>query len=150
MNIVLEKRIREGALVGLVGTMALVANLPQHWLERIGVQADLLMAVLGVLVILALFLYVRFFLFLVYMLLIAGANIPDQWAAELGLSREALLATLIVMVAMSLLNYSAKLLPTGLEPKKRKKKQIPPPERRPSWCFWTRSTVTTFPTSRLC
>jgi hypothetical protein len=121
MDIVQEKRLREGALVGLVGAMAAVANLPEHWLERIGVQVELLMAVLGVLVVLALFLYVRFFFFLVFILLIAGANISDQWAAELGLSREALLGTLIVMVAMSLLNYSAKLLPTGLEPKKRKK-----------------------------
>jgi ankyrin repeat protein len=100
--------------------MAVVANLPDHVLGRFGVQTDLLMAVLGVLVVLALFLYVRFFFFLVYMLMIAGANIPDQWAAELGLSREALLTTLIVMVAMSLLNYGAKLLPSGLEAKKRK------------------------------
>jgi hypothetical protein len=121
MDIVLEKRVREGTLVGLVGAMAVVANLPEHWLQRIGVQVELLMAVLGVLVVLALFLYVRFFFFLVFILLIAGANISDQWAAELGLSREALLGTLIVMVAMSLLNYSAKLLPTGLEPKLRKK-----------------------------
>ncbi len=121
MDIVQEKRLREGALVGLVGAMAVVANLPERWLERMGVQVELLMAVLGVLVVLALFLYVRFFFFLVFILLIAGANISDQWASELGLSREALLGTLIVMVAMSLLNYSAKLLPTGLEPKKRKK-----------------------------
>ena len=121
MDIVLEKRIREGTLVGLVGAMAVAANLPEHWLERIGIQVELLMAVLGVLVVLALFLYVRFFFFLVFILLIAGANISDQWAAELGLSREALLGTLVVMVAMSLLNYSAKLLPTGLEPKQRKK-----------------------------
>ena len=120
MDIVKEKRIREGALLGLVGTMALVANLPGHLLSGIGVQTNLLMGVLGVLVVLALFLYVRFFFFLLYMLLTIGANLPDQWAAGLGLSREALLATLIAMVAMSLANYGAKFMPSGLEPKKRK------------------------------
>ncbi len=120
MDIVLERRIREWALFGLVAAMAVISNLPEHVLGRIGVEAELLKAVLGVLVVLALFLYVRFFFFLVFILLAAGANIPDQWAETLGLSREVLLGTLIVMVAMSLLNYSAKLLPTGLEPKKRK------------------------------
>jgi len=120
MDIVLEKRIREWTLFGLVAAMAVISNLPEQVLGRIGVEAELLKAVLGVLVVLALFLYVRFFFFLVFILLAAGANIPDQWAETLGLSREVLLGTLIVMVAMSLLNYSAKLLPTGLEPKKRK------------------------------
>ena len=121
MNIVLEKRIREWTLVSLVGAMAVLANLPERVLSRIGVQTELLMAVLGVLVVLALFLYVRFFFFLLYMLLIAGANLPDHWATELGLNRETLMATLIVMVAMSLLNYGAKLLPSGLEKKLRKR-----------------------------
>ena len=120
MDIVKEKRIREWTLLGLVGTMALVANLPAHVLSDIGLQTNLLMAVLGVLVVLALFLYVRFFLFLLYMLLVVGANLPEQWAEGLGISRAALLATLIAMVAMSLLNYGAKMLPTGLEPKPRK------------------------------
>jgi hypothetical protein len=77
------------------------------------------MAVLGVLVVLALFLYLRFFVFLLYVVLAAGANLPEHWAEGLGLSREMLLATLVVMVAMSLLNYGAKLLPSGLEAKKR-------------------------------
>lgn len=121
MDIVLEKRIREWSLIGLVSVMAVIANLPKDILARIGVQAELLMAVLGVLIVLALFLYVRFFFFLVFILLAAGANLPDHWAATLGLSREALLGTLVVMVAMSLLNYGAKLVPTGLEPKPRKK-----------------------------
>jgi len=120
MDIVKEKRIREWTLLGLVGTMALVANLPDQVLSGIGVQTNLLMAVLGVLVVLALFLYVRFFFFLLYIMLAAGANLPEQWAEGVGLSREALLATLIAMVAMSLLNYGAKLLPSGLQPKPRK------------------------------
>jgi hypothetical protein len=123
MDIVQEKRIREWTLLSLVGIMALVANLPRRLLNDIGVQPDLLMAVLGVLVLLALFLYVKFFFFLLFMLLTVGANVPGKWAQELGMNQEVLLATLIAMVAMSLLNYAAKLLPTGLE--KRARKQNP-------------------------
>jgi len=120
MDIVIEKRIREWTLMGLVLAMVVVANLPRHVLQDLGIQVELVMSVLGVLIVLALFLYVRFFFFIVWILLAAGANLPEQWAETLGLSRETLLGTLILMVAMSLLNYSAKLLPSGLEPKPRK------------------------------
>lgn len=120
MDIVKQKQIREWTLLGLVGTMALVANLPRHMLSSIGVEAGLLMAVLGLMVVLALFLYVRFFFFLLYALLAIGANLPEKWAEGLGISQMPLLAALIAMVALSLLNYGAKMLPSGLEPKKRK------------------------------
>jgi len=120
MDIVRQKQIREWALLGLVGAMALVANLPRHLLSSIGVETELLMGVLGLMVVLALFIYVRFFFFLLYALLAVGANLPEQWADGLGVSQTALLATLIAMVALSLLNYGAKMLPSGLEPKQRK------------------------------
>lgn len=120
MDIVRQKQIREWTLLGLVGTMALVANLPSHLLDRIGVEPGLLMAVLGLMVVFALFLYVRFFFFLLYALLAAGANLPQQWADSLGISQTPMLVALIAMVSLSLLNYGAKMLPTGLEPKKRK------------------------------
>ena len=120
MDIVKQKQIREWTLLGLVGTMALVANLPHHFLSGIGVDPGLLMTILGVMVILALFLYVRFFFFLLYALLTLGANLPDKWAESLGISQTPLLATLVIMVAISLYNYSSKILPSGLEPKKRK------------------------------
>lgn len=120
MDIVKQKQFREWSLLGLVGTMALIANLPRHLLSNLGVDPGLLMAILGMLVVLALFLYVRFFFFLLYALLAVGANLPDKWAAGLGISQAPLLATLIAMVVLSLLNYSAKVLPSGLEPTKRK------------------------------
>ncbi|OHC70641.1 MAG: hypothetical protein A3H93_16895 [Rhodocyclales bacterium RIFCSPLOWO2_02_FULL_63_24] len=120
MDIVKQKQIREWTLLGLVGTMALVANLPPHILNSIGVEVGLLMAILGVMVVLALFLYVRFFFFLLYALLAIGANLPEKWADGLGISQTPLLAALIAMVALSLLNYGAKMLPSGLEPKQRK------------------------------
>lgn len=120
MDIVKQKQIREWTLLGLVGTMALVANLPSRVLGAIGVETSLLMGVLGVMVVLALFLYVRFFFFLLYALLAVGANLPEKWAEGLGVSQTPLLFALVVMVILSLANYSAKLMPTGLEPKKRK------------------------------
>lgn len=120
MDIVKQKQIREWTLLGLVGTMALVANLPPRILDSLGVEVGLLMAILGVMVVLALFLYVRFFFFLLYALLAIGANLPEKWADGLGISQTPLLAALIAMVALSLLNYGAKMLPTGLEPRQRK------------------------------
>ncbi|MCX7155302.1 MAG: ankyrin repeat domain-containing protein [Rhodocyclales bacterium] len=120
MDIVRQKQIREWTLLGLVGAMALVANLPHHVLDRIGVETGLLMAMLGMMVVLALFLYVRFFFFLLYALLAVGANLPEQWADSFGISKTPLLAALVAMVVLSLVNYSAKALPSGLEPKKRK------------------------------
>lgn len=120
MDIVKQKRIREWTLLGLVGAMALIANLPSHILDDLGIELGLVMAVLGLMVVLALFLYVRFFFFLLYSLLAVGANLPEKWAEGLGISQGPLLATLVAMVSLSLLNYGVKLLPSGLEPRKRK------------------------------
>jgi len=120
MDIVRQQQIKEWTLFGLVGAMALVANFPNDLLEQLGLDPQLLMALLGLMVVFALFLYLRFFVFLLYALLAAGANIPQQWADSLGISQAPLLGALIAMVALSSLNYGAKMLPTGLEPKKRK------------------------------
>lgn len=120
MDIVRQKQIREWTLLGLVGAMALIANLPRDLIDRIGLEPGVLMALLGVMVVIALFLYVRFFFFLLYALLVVGANLPDQWANSLGISQLPMLLALIVMVALSLFNYGAKMLPSGLEPKPRK------------------------------
>ncbi|MDK9704822.1 MAG: ankyrin repeat domain-containing protein [Sulfuritalea sp.] len=120
MDIVKQKQIREWTLLGLVGAMALIANLPRHVLDSIGVEPGLLMALLGMMVVLALFLYLRFFFFLLYALLAFGANLPQQWAESLGINKTPLLAALISMVVLSLINYKTKVVPTGLEPKKRK------------------------------
>ena len=120
MDIVKQKRVREWSLLGLVGLMALAANLPEGVLSRIGIEQGVLMAMLGLMVVFALFLYVRFFFFLIYFLLAVGANLPEQWAQSLGVSQTPMLIALIAMVALSVLNYTAKAMPTGLEPKKAK------------------------------
>lgn len=120
MDIVKQKQIREWTLLGLVGAMALVANLPRHLIDRIGIDPGLIMAMLGLMVVFALFLYVRFFFFLLYAVLAVGANLPDQWAGSLSISQTPMLMALAAMVALSLLNYGVKLMPSGLEPKPRK------------------------------
>ena len=121
MDLVTQKRIRESLLLGLVTLMAVVANLPPSFAHAFGVEPGLIMSVLGLLVVLALFLYVRFFFFLLYALLAVGANLPERWAEGLGIHQGPLLATLVSMVLLSVLNYSAKVLPTGLEKVQRKK-----------------------------
>lgn len=144
MDIVKQKQIREWTLLGLVGLMALAANLPPHILESVGLEAHLLMPILGLLVVLALFLYVRLFFFLIYALLAVAANMPEKWAEALGISQMPLLGALIVMVAISLLNYRAKVLPSGLEPKSANRTP-----KRPRCCS-TPSSAAIFPTSRRC
>ena len=120
MDIVKQQRIREWTLLSLVGLMALVANLPVDVLESAGLERGVIMAVLGLVVVLALFLYVRFFFFMIYTLLAVGANLPEKWAEALHITQGPLLLSLISMVSISLLNYSIKLLPSGLEPKPKK------------------------------
>ena len=120
MDIVQQRRAREWTLLLLVGAMALVANLPDDFLALVRIERGVIMAVLGLVVVMALFLYVRFFFFLLYTLLAVGANLPEQWATSLNIAQGPLLMTLICMVSLSLLNYAIKLSPSGLEPQKKK------------------------------
>lgn len=109
------RRTQEIFLLSLVAMAAIAANLPVDVLRPYGIEPRYIVAVLGIMVVLAMFFYLRFFFFLLYVLLAIGANVPEQWAAALGLSQLALLVTLGAMVGLSLLNYAIKLLPTGLE-----------------------------------
>lgn len=102
---------------------AIAANLPENLLQAAGLRPGYIVAVLGLLVVFALFIYLRFFFFLLYVLLAIGANVPTQWAEALGISQLPLLVALIAMVGLSLLNYGVKLLPTGLETSKSEHKQ---------------------------
>ena len=110
-----NRRPQELTLLGLVALSAIVANLPGSLLEPLGIRPAYLLALLGLVVVLALFLYLRFFFFLLYVLLAIGANVPAQWAEALGISQVPLLVALVAMVGMSLINYGVKLLPSGLE-----------------------------------
>jgi hypothetical protein len=67
-------RIRELVLMGLIALTALLANLPEEYVEEtLGVSSATLVAVLAIAVIIGLFLYLKFFFFVAVVLLIAAA-----------------------------------------------------------------------------
>lgn len=119
MDILQARRRREWTLIALVFLVAILANLPQELNQVLHLDTRYLLAILGLMVLLALFLYVRFTFFLLYALLALGANLPDQWADGLGVSRMPLLLALGFMVAGSLVNQIARFMPSGLEPKRK-------------------------------
>ncbi len=111
-------RMREIVVFCLIALIAIVANLPRDMIHGlIGVDYEILYGVLGSLVVIALFLYLKFFVFLAVVLLIVGANLPEQLADSFGISKIPLVLALVAMVGVSLINYVIKLMPTGLEPK---------------------------------
>jgi hypothetical protein len=115
-------RIRELILMGLIAVTALLANLPEEYVEEtLGINRATLVAVLGIAVIIGLFLYLRTGLFIAVVLLIAGANMPDQIAEGLNISKIPIVLALVALVGVGLINYVVKLMPTGLEPKPKEK-----------------------------
>jgi hypothetical protein len=115
-------RIRELVLLGLITISAVLANLPQEYVEdTLGVSQNAILAVLGIAVIIGLFLYLRFGLFVAVLLLIAGANMPEQIADGLNISKIPIILALIALVGVGLINYVVRMLPTGLEPQPKEK-----------------------------
>jgi hypothetical protein len=115
-------RIRELILMGLIAVTALLANLPEEYVdETLGVSRGALVACLGIAVIIGLFLYLKTGLFIAVVLLIAGANMPDQIAEGLNISKIPIVLALVALVGVGLINYVVKLMPTGLEPKPKEK-----------------------------
>jgi hypothetical protein len=111
-------RMREIVVFCLIALIAIVANLPREKIHGlIGIDYEILYGVLGSLVVIALFLYLKFLVFLAVVLLIVGANLPEQLADSFGISKIPLVLALVAMVGVSLINYVVKLMPTGLEPK---------------------------------
>ena len=115
-------RIRELVLMGLIALTALVANLPEDYVARtLGANPATLVAVLAIVVILGLFLYLKFFFFVAVVLLIAGANMPEQIADGLGVSKVPIVLALICLIGVGLVNQLVGFLPTGLERRRREK-----------------------------
>lgn len=115
-------RIRELILMGLIAITAVLANLPREYVEEtLGISHGALLAILAIAVIVGLFLYLKFGLFVVVLLLIAGANMPAQIAEGLNISKIPIVLSLIALVGVGLINYVVKLVPTGLEPKPRER-----------------------------
>lgn len=111
----LKISVREWVLVGMVGMIAVLANLPEDVIDRVGVRVDYLVITLAAVVFVALLLYMRFTFFLIVILLVIGANLPGQYAERLNISRVPLLLALGMMVGISLINHIVRILPSGLE-----------------------------------
>ncbi len=122
LDFLTKLRIRELILMGLMAISAVVANLPPEYVEEVlGISRGGVLAVLGIVIIIGLFLYLKFGLFVVVLLLIAGANMPEQIAEGLNISKVPIVLALVALVGVGLINYVVKLVPTGLEPKPRDK-----------------------------
>src|SRR2546423_7745175 len=122
LDFLTRMRIRELVLIGLITFAALLANLPQEYVEEtLGFNRGLLFAVLAIAIIVGLFLYLKFGFFVLVVLLIAGANMPEQIAEGLGVSKIPILLALLALVGVGLINYFVNLMPTGLEPRPKEK-----------------------------
>jgi uncharacterized protein len=122
LDFLTRMRIRELVLMGLITITAVLANLPQEYVEEsLGVNLQTLIAVLAIAVIIGLFLYLKFFFFVAVVLLIAGANMPEQIADGLGVSKLPIILALVAMVGLALVNTMVKVMPTGLESRPREK-----------------------------
>ena len=122
LDFLTKMRIRELVLMGLILVTAVMANLPEEYVEEtLGVSRGTLVACLGIAVIIGLFLYLKTGLFIAVVLLIAGANMPDQIAEGLNISKIPIVLALVALVGVGLINYVVKLVPTGLEPAPKEK-----------------------------
>src|SRR5688500_7589004 len=122
LDFLARMRIRELVLMGLIVITAVLANLPQDYVEgTLGVSRATLVAFLGIAVIIGLFLYLKTGLFVAVVLLIAGANMPDQIAEGLNISKIPILLALVALIGVGVVNYVVKLMPTGLEPRPKEK-----------------------------
>jgi len=121
MDFLQARKYKEWALVGLVGLATVFALLPVETAEQLSINRGYIAAILGILLVIALFLYLKFAFFIMVALLVVGANVTDTWSDTLGISKVPLIIALIAMVGISLINYIVSILPTGLEVKPRDK-----------------------------
>ena len=121
MDFLQTKKYKEWALVALVSLATIFAVLPPDIAEQWSIDRGYIAAILGILLVIALFLYLKFAFFIMVAVLVIGANIADSWSEAFGISKVPLIIALIAMVGISLINYVVSILPTGLEPKPREK-----------------------------
>ena len=79
LDFLTRMRIRELVLMGLITITAVLANLPEDYVEStLGINRGALFGVLAIAIIVGLFLYLKFGFFVAVVLLIVGANMPEQ------------------------------------------------------------------------
>jgi hypothetical protein len=120
MDFLARHRKHRIILVATVALIAILANLPKSISTALHLEPEYLMAVLGILLLLGLFLWEKVSLLLLTVLLVVGANLPERWALGLNFDKLPLYAALGFMVLGSLFNRWANLLPTGTEPPTRR------------------------------
>jgi ankyrin repeat protein len=121
MDFLQARKYKEWALVGLVGLATVFALLPNNVAEQLSINRGYIAAILGIMLVFALFLYLKFALFITVAVLVIGANVTDGWSDALGISKLPLIIALVAMVGISLINYVVSILPTGLEEKARER-----------------------------
>jgi ankyrin repeat protein len=121
MDFLQARKYKEWALVGLVSLATAFALLPPSIADELSINRTYIAAILGILLVIALFLYLKFAFFIMVAVLVTGANVTDSWSDALGISKLPLIIALAAMVGISLINYVVSILPTGLEPKPREK-----------------------------
>jgi uncharacterized protein len=121
MDFVQARKFREYALFGLVALAAIFALLPPQIAEQYSINRQYIAAILGIVLVVALFMALKFAFFIMVALLVVGANVTDNWSETLGISKMPLIIALAFMVGISLINYVVSILPTGLEAKPREK-----------------------------
>jgi len=101
-------------VVGIVGFLVIVNNLPQEWTDSLNIDRRWLLAGLIGFLVYIFIRYLKFTLVLIGILLAFGANLPDEIAKEFGFDPQVAMLALAAMVVVSLSNRILKL-PTGLE-----------------------------------
>ena len=112
----IEFKSKEVMMLVVVLLLSIAANLPEGLLGAY-VSRDILLGLLAVVIIIAMFRYLRWMLFMIVTILALGANLPEQLATVVNVDPAVMIATLIVLVFISLLNHIFKLLPTEVNPR---------------------------------
>ncbi len=116
-----SKQAREWTLISLVGITAILANLPDSLLNDYSINRNYMVAILGSVVFLALFWYLKFQSFFLIIVLALGSNLPGTLLEQFGISRWPLVIALTLVVGVAVINYVVAILPTGLEPVEKEK-----------------------------
>ncbi len=118
--VLLKESPKDWVLVGIVGLLAIGANIPEEWTDYLSIDRRVLLIGLIGFIAVALIRYLKFTFLLVVVLLAIGANLPDEIASEFGVDSNVAIAGLILMVIISLGNKVLKL-PLGLDKSGRSK-----------------------------